>query len=380
MTGDPSPAVLPRDFDWLDAELSERDAAAFVHVGSESVFKYLTRYDEPVTAAFVYTPDATVLCVPSTVESVPGATGRIRRFDARRQHPGEAAAEVLDELLDSHDETVLTPPTIPHDAALYVSADYALSSTDAVERARRGKTAGERTEITVAQGVATAGMDRAKEVLTAADRSGDRLLWDGDVVTTGRLREAIGEAVATAGGLPCGTTRIGIEGPPEPPQSDVPVTLSSTITVSLSPREPGGYHGHLTRTLVVDGDGGWERRAHVAVTNARSAALATLDAGAGVTTGELHRELVAEIGAYGFDPSPQSGDVIANLGHGVGLDQREPPAVDGTTELSAGTVLVVRPGLADAQQGYVALGDVVVVEEDGVRPLVEYPLSMEPGA
>lgn len=375
MTGDPT----PREFDWLDAELSDHDAAAFVHVGNGSILRYLTGYNGPATAAIVYTPEAAVLCVPTSVESVPDTAEIVREFDARRQHPGQAAVDVLAELLDPPGATVLTPPSIPHDASLYLSADHELASTDAIERARREKTESERTRLTVAQDVATAGMNRTREVLAAAERSGDRLLWDGDVLTSARLRAAIDEAVAAAGGLACGTTRIGVDGPPEPPQSEVPVRSNTTVTVSLTPGELGGYHGHLTRTLVVDGDGGWERRAHVAVTNARSAALATLDAGAGVTTGELHRELVAELGAYGFDPSPDSGDVIANLGHGVGLDPREPPAVDGTAELGAGTVLAIRPGLSTPEHGYVALGDVVVVEAEGVRPLVEYPLSMDPG-
>ncbi len=380
MHGDPPLSIPPAHPDWLDAELRERDATAFVHVGSGSMLRYLTGYEGHATTVFVYTPDATVLCVPQTVESVPDSPERVRRFDARQKHPGQVAVDVLDELLESRVETVLTPPTIPHDAALYLSAEYELASTDAIERARREKAESERTRIAVAQGVAATGLDRAREVLAAADRSGDRLLWEGDVLTTGRLWDAINTEIATAGGVPCNGTRIGVGEPPESTRTDVAISPATTIAVSLAPREPGGYHGHLTRTLVVDGDGGWERRAHVAVTNARSAALATLDAGAGVTTGELHRELVAELGAYGFDPSPESGDVIANLGHGVGLDPREPPAVDGTTELSAGTILAVRPGLADAQQGYVALGDVIVVEEDGVRRLVEYPLSMEPGS
>lgn len=378
MNVDPTSAVPPRGFDWLDAELCERDAAAFAHIGSGSILQYLTGYDEPATAAVVYTPDASVLCVPESVESVPDTSGSVRQFDARHQHPGQAAADVLDELLESHAETVLTPPTITHDAALYLRTEYELASTDAVERARRKKTESERAGITIGQDAAAAGMDRARELLAATDRSGDRLLWDGDVLTTGRLRGAIDEAIAAAGGLPCGTTRIGVDGPPESVRADVPIPPNTTITVSLSPREPGGYHGHLTRTLVVDGDGGWDRRAHVAVTNARSAALATLDAGAGVTTGELHRELVAELGAYGFDPAPDTGDVIANLGYGVGLDPQEPPSVDGTAELAAGTVLAIRPGLATAEHGYVALGDVVVVEDGGARTLVEYPLSMEP--
>ena len=376
MSGD----LSPRGFDWLDAELSEREADAFVHVGSGSTLRYLTGYDGEATAAVVYTPDGPVLCMPTAVESVPETSGAVRQFDPREKRPGQAAADLLGKLLDASADTVLTPPTIPHDAALYLAVDCELASTDAVERARREKTESELTRITVAQSAAVAGLDRTREILAAADQSGDRLLWDGDVLTTARLRGAIDAAVAAAGGLPCGTTLIGVDGPPKSVRADIQIPPSRTITVSLSPREPGGYHGHLTRTLVVDGDGGWERRAHVAVTNGRSAALATLDAGAGVTTGELHRELVAELGAYGFDPTTGSGDIIANLGYGVGLDPREPPAVDGTAELAAGTVLAIRPGLADDEHGYVALGDVVVVEEDGVRPLVEYPLSMEPGS
>lgn len=378
MSGSKAPATA--DFDWLAAELDEHDATGFVHVGHDSSIRYCTGYDGATSVSFVYTSKAAVLCLPTTVEGIPEFSGRVRRFDSRRRHPGQAAASVLDEQSGETTGTVLVPPPIPHDAALYLEeAGYELASSDVVERVRREKTGWEQTRTTFAQGVAVEGVDRAHAVLAEAERSGDRLLWDGELLTATRLRGAIDEAMVAAGGLPSGTTRVGIGGPPETPRVDVPIPPAATVTVEVAPREPAGYHGHLTRTLVVDGDGGWNRRAHVAVTNARSAALATLDAGAGVTTGEVHRELVAELGAYGFDPSPESGDVIANLGHGVGLDPRESPPVDGTAELPAGTVLAIRPGLATSEHGYVAVGDLILVDEDGARPVVEYPPGMQVG-
>jgi len=136
MSGPKAPATA--DFDWLAAELDERDATGFVHVGHDSSIRYCTGYDGTSPVAFVSTPTAAVLCLPATAEDVPEFSGTVRRFDARRRHPGQAAASVLDERSGETTGTVLVPPPIPHDAALYLEeAGYELASTDVVERARQ---------------------------------------------------------------------------------------------------------------------------------------------------------------------------------------------------------------------------------------------------
>jgi len=377
MAADPTP-----DYERLASAVADR--AAFVHVGDrrDPDFSYCAGGARPERrSAFVQTDEEVVLCVPESIaesagRAFPGDT--VRAFDPERRHPGLVAADALADR--GVEGTVLTPAAIGHDAALYLErAGYELTSTDAVARARERKTDAEQSRIERAQAIAAAGLDRAREFLSAATVDGDRLVRDGETLAAERLRRDIDAAMAGAGGDPDRNTAIGVDGPPvDPAASDREIQLrpAATITVSVTPREPGGYHGRLARTLVVDGDGGWERRANVAVRNAREAALAELSEGAGATPASVRGEIVAELGAYGFDAGPDSGIVVDELGGGVGLERREAPRLSAGGELRAGTALALRPGLSDPEQGHVELADVVVVREDGVDLLGDHPTSM----
>lgn len=382
MAADPTP-----DYGRLVSAVDDADAAAFVHVGDrrDPDFSYCAGGARPERrSAFVQTTEETVLCVPEAL--APSAErafsgDAVRAFDPERRHPGLAAADALAEL--GVEGTVLTPPAIGHDAALYVErAGYELSSTDAVARARERKTGAELARVERAQAIAATGIDRARAVLGAASVDGDRLVRDGEELTAERLRREVDAAMAAAGGDPARTTRIGVDGPPVDPAvggadaDAIPLRPAATITVAVAPREPGGYHGRLARTLVVDGDGGWERRANVAVRNAREAALAELSEGAGAAPASVRGEIVAELGAYGFDAGPESEIVVDDLGGGVGLERREAPQLSAGGELGAGTALAIRPGLSDPERGHVELADVAVVREDGVELLGDCSTSM----
>jgi len=379
------------DYERLATAVVDADAAAFVHVGDrrDPAFSYCAGGARPERrSAFALTDDETVLCVPepfapSAERSFPGDA--VRSFDPDRRHPGLVAADALADR--GVEGTVLTPPAIGHDAALYVErAGYELASTDAVTKARERKTDAERSRIERAQTIAGTGLDRARAVLGASTVDGDRLARDGETLTAERLGREVDAAMARAGGDPARNTQVGVDGPPVDPAvgggaggeaaDAVPLRPAATITVSVAPREPGGYHGRLARTLVVDGDGGWERRANVALRNAREAALAELSGGAGATPASVRGEIVAELGAYGFDAGLESDIVVDELGGGVGLERREAPRLTSGGELRAGTALALRPGLSDPERGHVELADVAVVREDGVDLLGDHSTSM----
>lgn len=370
----------------LATALDRRNAAAFVHVGDryDATLAYCARLaGVHGVSGFVYTPDRTVLCTSTpiderTARSFPG--DEIRRFDPHERHVGQSVAAVLDEF--GAGETVLSPPSVPHDAALYVErAGYDLASTDAVATARERKSESERERIELVQDAAARGLDRAREVLTTATRADERLVRDGEALTAERLRREIDAALCAEGVAPARNTRVAPGSPPldSAVADDAPMTPATPITISLAPQGPHGYHGCIARTYVVDGDGGWERRAHVAATNARQAALTTLSEGDDVTAATLREEIVAELGAYGFDPTPGTGDVVSPLGHGVGLDARERPALSSDRSLEPGAVLAIRSGLSDPERGHVELADLVAVTDDGYRMLSEYPLTMAHG-
>ncbi|EMA06066.1 M24 family metallopeptidase [Haloferax denitrificans] len=367
----------PRGGDAIDAAVSERDAVGFVAVsgGSDPTSRYLTGREFDCDLAFVRVDGETHLRVPSTVEppSLPVASVRV---DDRP--PGKAAAAVLAEH-DAAQGTVLAPRTIPHDAALHLeSAGYDLASTPAVEAARAVKDDAERDAIEAAQRAATRGVGRAAAILSAAtveDADNDEqsaLYWDGAPLSTERLRRQVNTTLAAEGVDAAGATtiRAGTRGDGGEP---VELRTGEPIVVSVGPRGPAGYRGALARTFVVDPDGGWERRAHVACDAARKVSL--VEADPGDDAGFLGSELRAETAAFGFS---MADEVTRDVGGGIGLAAREDPPLDGDRELVAGNVLRVRAAVTHPDHGRVELTDVLVVGDGGPRLLGDAPTGLDP--
>ncbi|RDZ65832.1 Xaa-Pro aminopeptidase [Haloferax sp. Atlit-12N] len=385
----------PRGGDAIDAAVDERDAVGFVAVsrGSDPTSRYLTGRGFDCDLVFVRVAGETHLRVPSTVEppSLPVASVRV---DDRP--PGKAAAAVLAEL-GASEGTVLAPRTIPHDAALHLeAAGYDLASTPAVADARAVKDDAERDAIEAAQRAASRGIGRAAAILSAATveeasdadsgREGNGgegddddgsdgepvLSWDGAPLSTERLRRQVNATLAAEGVDSAGATtvRAGTRGDGGEP---VELRPGEPIVVSVGPRGPVGYRGSLARTFVVDPDGGWERRAHVACDAARKVSL--VEADPGDDAGFLGSELRAETAAFGFS---MADEVTRDVGGGIGLAAREDPPLDGDRELVAGNVLRVRAAVTHADHGRVELTDVLVVGEDGPRLLGDAPTGLDP--
>ncbi|RLM76317.1 Xaa-Pro peptidase family protein [Halorubrum sp. Atlit-26R] len=420
----------------------EADAGAFVAVGDrfDDDLRYLTRFSGPDRPyALVVVPDdenadhagRAVLCAPAlfgeqaerefvaaardadaepTDDAGAGPTddadvefhdgvAREVRTEGVGDHAGERAAGVVDDLADGANAaaegdgpTVLAPASIPHDAAVYLErADNDLTSTDAVADARARKTPAEADRLRRVQRAAVAGMARAEAVLaesgvtdTTAEKSerGRRppLRWEGEPLTTERLRREVNQVLAARGVRDAGNTVIGA-GPSAADLhyvGDDPIRPGETVLLDVSPRGPDGYYGDVTRTFVVDGDGGWERRAYVAVEAAREAALAEIEPGVPAKT--VHGEAAAELAAYGFDPNADEGEAgfTHGTGHGVGVSLHEGPSLSGAGELRPGHVVTVEPGVYDPEIGGVRLEDLVLVTDDGYEILAVYPFGIVP--
>ncbi|OTF06800.1 Xaa-Pro peptidase family protein [Halorubrum sp. SD612] len=416
----------------------DADAAAFVAVGdrSDDDLRYLTRFsgpDRPYALVVVPSGGAAVdnadpgaraaLCAPalfreqaerefvagardSTAEPADGDGARFRDGVAREvrtgnvgDHAGERAAALLDDLaaVESGGRRVLTPASIPHDAAVYLErAGNELASTDAVAAARERKTPAEVDRLRRVQRATVAGMGRAEAVLAESEvvgpvdegaggpRSDDGrrppLRWAGEPLTTERLRREVNRALAARGVRDAGNTVIGA-GPSAADLhhvGDDPIRPGETVLLDVSPRGPDGYYGDATRTFVVDGDGGWERRAYVAVEAAREAALDEVEPGVPAKT--VHGEAAAELAAYGFDPNASEGETgfTHGTGHGVGVSLHEGPSLTGAGELRPGHVVTVEPGVYDPEVGGVRLEDLILVTEDGYEILAEYPFGIAP--
>jgi Xaa-Pro aminopeptidase len=372
---DPNPGVLRRA---VEAE----GVAGAVHAGTgaDPDVRYLTGVGDPGReVAVAVTAEGAALFADGTVDARRGGhvgeqfPGAVHPVDERTA-PERAAAEWL--VTERDGGTVLTPRHVPHDAALYVEgAGFELASTAAVREARRTKSPAEIEAVARTARAASHAMDRVREILAGATTTEGPLHWQGSPLSAERLRRQADAALASHGVSAAENTRV--ETGVAPAESgSVLLRPDEPIAVSLAPRGPTGYHAALACTLVVDGSGGWERRAHVACESARRVAMDEATPGtAAATVGE---ELRAELGAYGFDPSDENG--VSSVGGGVGLARREPPRLDADAELTTGMVLRLAPRLVHDSGTVVALADTVVVGEESTECLTTGSTGMAPEA
>ena len=375
----------------LAEAVTERDAAGFVAVGDrfDDDVRYLSRFGGPDRAyAIVVTPDRAVLTAPALFdeqaerEFVDGAPddGIERGVETATQSEptGVRAMTVLDDT-DTAADTVLVPASIPHDAALYLEqAGYDLESTTAVADARERKTEAELACLRRVQAVTCRGMARAEAVLAAAESDGGGLLWEGEPLTTERLRREVDAEMARHGVCSAGNTVVGAgETAADLHYTGIDhIAPGETVLLDISPRGPHGYYGDLTRTFAVDSEGGWERRAFVAVQEAHAMALDHVEAG--VKAGVVHEEAAAELAAHGFRVDSADVGFTHGVGHGVGVSLHEGPSLTSTDPLEAGQVVTIEPGVYDPEQGGVRIEDLVVVTEDGYEKLASYPVRFTP--
>ena len=213
----------------------------------------------------------------------------------------------------------------------------------------------ERALSTVAAGHRAAAI-RLDEA-TAVD---GRLRADGEPLTAERLATVAEAAVSEAGGE--ADARVRPSGEDLRPGEPVVVALRSAA-----------LGAPIARTFVVDGGGGWDRRAAVAVEMAHDAVSRVAESGR--PAGRLVDEAVAELGAYGLAPGETP---VARTAAGDPIDRSD------ETSLAAGQVFVLDPAAVDpdpaADRGRIRIGRYYVVTESGCRALAPLPTSLSPGA
>jgi Xaa-Pro aminopeptidase len=124
--------------------------------------------------------------------------------------------------------------------------------------------------------------------------------------------------------------------------------------------EVDGYHSDMTRTLVLGAPADWQREIYQLVAESQAAGRAALAPGANVRDVDAAARSVIEDAGYG-------GMFLHGLGHGVGLEIHEAPALSRTGDgrLAAGMAVTVEPGVYLAGRGGVRIEDTLMVRETG---------------
>jgi Xaa-Pro aminopeptidase len=218
----------------------------------------------------------------------------------------------------------------------------------------------------VERAVATAadGVVAVAERLAAATATNGSLRKAGEVLTAESLERVADDAVDAAGGEPGDRTRVITRTDAVRPDEPIEVTLEPRL---------GGVTAHCSRTFVVDGSGGWTRRAAVGVEMAHDAVARVVEPG--VPARRVIDEAVAELGAYGL------GTAEGVVARAVGGADVEFPS---DASLAAGQTFALTPAAVDpapdTDRGRIRIGTCYLVTDAGCRALSSLPTSLAPDA
>jgi Xaa-Pro aminopeptidase len=275
-------------------------------------------------------------------------------------------------------ESAVTPRDFPVELADYLRANAVLvhPEGDLFDKRRRVKTDSELDGIRRAQRSCELAMDAVRARLRA-----------GRGVTCEDLR-AEANRVFTESGVTTPDIVIVSHGPQtavghEPGHGQI--AEGEPVVVDLYPREPdSGCYADMTRTFCLGEAPDELVRYHTLVREALDLACTSIRPG--VKGADLHRAVCEFFHGHDFPTqlSKQPGEVLEDgffhsLGHGVGLEVHEAPALGRNgEELVAGDVLAVEPGLYRRGFGGCRLEDLVLVTEDGFEILTDSPYELAP--
>ena len=382
------------DLSALDAFLDDAGADGYLldAASTESDQLYLSGFDAPDPFVTLYTPDELVLLVSgleygrARKESHADAIRRLSDYDRRAKieeyGPIEASHRVRAEFLAEFGvESVAVPSRFPvgtADGLRERGVEVTPESDGVITEIRATKTEVEVDHIRAAQRANEASMRAAEDLIEAADVVDGELVYEGEPVTSERVKEVIEGTLLRHGcGLDETIVACGPDAADPHNRGSGPLRANEPIIVDVFPRDKATkYCADMTRTFVKGEPSDEIRRQYDLTEEALEAALAAVEPGA--TGGEVH-DAVCDIYEDAGYPTLRSDETtetgfIHSTGHGVGLDVHELPHVSPSGgELEPGHVITIEPGLYDPEHGGVRIEDFVVVTQDGYENLTDYP-------
>lgn len=223
--------------------------------------------------------------------------------------------------------------------------------------------------------------DEAVLMLRESDIHQGLLYYDGQVLTSERVRQAIHTTLLEGDCIGQRTIVAGGEDAVDPHNiGRGPLRPHQAIVLDIFPRSAKtGYFADMTRTVVKGKAPDALKRMYDAVLAAQERGIALVRAGADGR--EIHQEVAAVLEKAGFETKREGGRMqgfFHGTGHGVGLEIHEPPRISVKgSPLQEGNVVTVEPGLYYPGIGGIRIEDLVVVEEGGCRNLTRYPKGLE---
>jgi Xaa-Pro aminopeptidase len=257
-----------------------------------------------------------------------------------------------------------------------------------VER-RRHKTDAELAGIRRAARAAVAGVDECARVLREAEIDGDGLRYGGEVLTSELLRARVREVCARLGAPAPDDIIVAPMRPGDAVGHEAgsgPLPAHAPICLDLWPQdEASGCWADMTRTWVRGDITDAVADLHRLVLEAHERSLAVTRPG--VPGVEIYGAAcdVFEAAGHPTQRTKKPGETLQHgfyfgLGHGVGLEVHEAPALGrtGRAPLISGDVVAVEPGTVDPQHGGMRVEDLVLVTDDGYELLTERSYDLVP--
>jgi Xaa-Pro aminopeptidase len=238
---------------------------------------------------------------------------------------------------------------------------------------RSKKTDTEARMIKQGNAASAAGIRAAEAVLRKATILRDRIVYEGDALTSERLRNIIDQACLKKGATASHTIVAGGRQACDPHEAGRGLLRpNELIIVDVFPRiQKTGYHGDMTRTFLKGRATPAQRALVKAVKASQRAAMEMVRAG--VKGGAIHATAESVFKNQGFVSERRNKDFVGfvhSTGHGIGLEVHEAPSVSkGAPVLKVGQVITIEPGLYYPEIGACRIEDVVRVTRDGYEKL-----------